>query len=467
MRRRSRHPAGSIPPWIDESPVVSRIRNPSFLPYLSIASAVVSKGAEYGVLILAARLLDPYGFGAYTYLMMVVGLINAVVSGGGDMWLNRFTFRTASGAGRAPRIWRYYVATAAAISAIVLCGAFGFLLLVKYKIIVFGAVNQFYFACGIACIMAVTAGLTETFLAVLRAAGRVRLFFLLRDIARPLLFISALVLLRPKSADGVLAILLLVWGGMLAIAVGIAFTQSEKLLPRGRFVYTRWLRMWRHTAGLMFGNLSSRLAVVIDALVLTKIIGLANGGEYRSAAQFAIGFMVVQHFIFLGLPWQIHQTGDPKGIAMVQARQRLLLILSLVALATLASASELILSLLGDRFIDMAPVFVLFLAIRFGDLLWGPQHEILISNGRAFHDAFANLIGLLTWIAGFALLLTGLAPIAAAVAAAAISSAAAQAYRNRVIRNADLHPVYGHPLGPALPIVAAFCIAGAAGWYLT
>ncbi len=441
---------------------MQRLRNPKFLPYLSIASALVSKGAEYGVLILAARMLDPYGFGAYTYLMMVVGLINAVVSGGGDMWLNRFTFSVSTAQGRAPRIWRYYLATALTISAAVLIAAALFLSLVRHDVIVFGAVNQFYFACAVACVMAVTGGLAESFLAILRAAGRVRLFFFLRDILRPITFISALLILQPSSADGVFAILFVVWAGMLLIAITVAASQRNSLLPKARFHLRRWIRLWRHTLGLMFGNLSSRLAVVIDAMVLTKIIGLANGGEYRTAAQFAIGFMVVQHFIFLGLPWQIHQTGDVKGLKAIEDRQRLLLILSLVALIILGFGSELILSLLGPRFIDMAPVFVLFLAIRFSDLLWGPQHEILISNGRAVQDAVANLIGLVAWIGFFGLLWTLFDPVAAAVAAAALSATAARLYRNKVITQSRLFAVFGHPLGPALPITAAIAVSIAA-----
>lgn len=445
---------------------MQRLKNPKLLPYLSITSALVSKGAEYGVLILAARMLDPYGYGAYTYLMMVVGLINAAVSGGGDMWLNRFTFSVSTDAGRAPRIWRYYLATAAMISVAVLISAAAFLLLVRNGAIQFGAVNQFYFACAVACLMAVTGGVTESFLAILRAAGKVRLFFLLRDILRPVAFIAALLIIRPTSADGVFAILLFIWLAMLVIAGVVAAGQRTTLLPRARFHMRRWVRLWRHTLGLLFGNISSRLAVIIDAMVLTKIIGLADGGEYRTAAQFAIGFMVVQHFIFLGLPWQIHQTGDVKGLKAIEDRQRLLLALSAVALVVLGLGSELILSLLGQRFTDMAPVFVLFLAIRFSDLLWGPQHEIMISNGRAVEDAYANLIGLSTWIVFFGILWSVLPPVAAAVAAAALSSAAARIYRNRVIQATSLYPVFGHPLGPALPIAAAIAIAGAAAYYL-
>ena len=60
-------------------------------PLLAICSAVVSRLATFGALIAAARFLEPVEFGAFAVMTALSGIVNALVSGGGDMWLNSFT----------------------------------------------------------------------------------------------------------------------------------------------------------------------------------------------------------------------------------------------------------------------------------------------------------------------------------------------------------------------------------------
>ena len=71
------------------------------LPVLAVLSAVWSRLGIYIVLVLAARNLPNDEFGVFAVLMAVAGIVNAMVSGGGDMWLSRFTWRSATQAKRA------------------------------------------------------------------------------------------------------------------------------------------------------------------------------------------------------------------------------------------------------------------------------------------------------------------------------------------------------------------------------
>ena len=194
----------------------------------------------------------------------------------------------------------------------------------------------------------------------------------------------------------------------------------------------------------------------LDILVLTWIIALGTVGEYRIAAQFAIGFAVVQHFAFLGLPWQMRQAAGqaaPEGYAEVKRRQHLLLALSAVALAFGWLLAEPFLALIEPRFADSAWLFRLLMLIRFAELFWGPQHEILVSNGFARRDAMANVAAIAAWSISFAALTTITATLAAAVGATAVASATGQWARYRSIRRGHLLPVTGMASGLFLPIL--------------
>lgn len=69
------------------------------------------------------------------------------------------------------------------------------------------------------------------------------------------------------------------------------------------------------------------------------------------------------------------------------------------ALVLLIFIAKPLLTILGPEFQLMALPLSFCLIIRFSELLWGPQHEILISNKKIFWDTFANVIAIL--IGGF------------------------------------------------------------------
>ena len=92
--------------------------------------------------------------------------------------------------------------------------------------------------------------------------------------------------------------------------------------------------------------------------------------------------------------------------------------------------------------------------IRFVDLLWGPNHELLVSNGLTVRDAHANILALAAWLVVFVIARgVNIEIIPAAVCATALAALAGQAARYQMIRSANLIPVMGHRMGPALPIV--------------
>ena len=389
--------------------------------------------------------------------MVVSGIVSALVSGGGDMWLNRFTGRATTLRHRAPYLWRPYLAicggTAGLVSTIGI--AIAFLLPIS---------EQVRLVAVIMLIGAVAAGFTEAELAVLRASGKVTAFFASRDLLIPLLYLSAIIVLRPESAAGVLAIHATLW--TLALVLIALVVWQHIPMPRSTAGLGRigQRRLLQHTLGLQAGNLSHRLAIQLDVLVLTWIVSLGAVGEYRLAAQFATGFAVVQHFVFLGLPWQMRQSGRRQDMGSMRGRsarigqvdvlrrQRLLLGITTVALLVGWAIAEPFLGFIAPRFVDSAWLLRLLLLIRFTELLWGPQHEILISNGLPQRDAGANIAAIGVWVLAFFPLLIFFDPISATVAAGVVASATGQVVRYRALFHARLTPASGHPLGAALPL---------------
>jgi hypothetical protein len=263
--------------------------------------------------------------------------------------------------------------------------------------------------------------------------------------------------MKPVSAIEMMAVYCGVWIAVFAIAffyVRGALSVLPKLISISA---RRWLSLLRHTAGLIYGNFGSRLSIHIDVLVLANLVSIAFVGEYRAAAQFAIGFMVVQHFVFLSLPWQMRRTSQSgekgPGYTWVILQQRTLLLVASAAFVLLWIFAEELLGLLGERFVAVADIFRIFLMIRFIDLLWGPNHEMLVSNGYTVRDAHANIVALLVWGGVFSLCRVGeIDAVVAAVNATALAAFAGQATRYRMLLIAGLVPVMGHRMGPALPI---------------
>ena len=433
-------------------------------PLLALVSAVVSRLSIFAALIAAARFLDPIDFVAFTVLTAIVGVINALVSGGGDMWLNSFTASESGRTQMAPRVSSYYLGICTGIAIFVFFLLGGAVIANRASVFDLGPIEGYNSALLVAVVGAVAAGLFEAQLAILRAGSRVALFFWLRDLITPVVVLGLILVVQPSSTLGMMGVYTFIWIVVFFSVLGYV-AGSRKILPKktmmsGTVRQWRLIKLLRHTSGLVYGNLSSRLSIYIDILVLTYVVNLSQVGEYRAAAQFAVGFMVVQHFVFLGLPWQMRratQAGRPgAGYAWVLHQQRLLLVLSAIAVVALWLLAESLLSLLGTRFLAVVPLFQLFVLIRFVDLLWGPNHELLVSNGWTLNDAHANILALMGWAVTFAIIfMVGMQPLIAAVVATAIASLIAQTGRYIMVKRANLIPMMGHPFGPILPFLGS------------
>ncbi|HLF59406.1 MAG TPA: oligosaccharide flippase family protein [Alphaproteobacteria bacterium] len=426
---------------------------------LPVASAIVSRLLVYILLMAAARLLTPDRFGVFAVLTTIAGVVNAIVSGGGDMWLNRFSRMPRLGGFAAPRLWPYYLIivtfqVAVAILAAVAIAAFVDPL-AAYRADIVLAVTA-----------AAVAGTAEAVLAVIRASGLTGLFFKVRDLGAPILVLALLAIIRPDTESGIFAIVLSVWATVLAALVVFLFFNARILRPRAHLRLRALWRSLKHTVALVYGNLGSRLSIYIDVLALSSVVPLATVGEYRVAAQLAIGYAVTQHYMFLGLPWQLRHIGTRRnpgpGHGAVVWRQRTLIALAFVALLVLTFGGGVILQLFGSRFGSMLSVLQLLLVLRFSELLWGPQHEILVSNGRVLQDAHVNIAAVGIWVAAFAMTGTVASPIAAAVVAAVCTSLFAQGARRWLLNRVGLRPGSGHAFGPALPVTLALAVAIAA-----
>jgi O-antigen/teichoic acid export membrane protein len=431
------------------------------LSLLPFAGALVSRLSIYVTLIVAAHLLDGEQFGVYAVCLVIVGILSALVTGGGDMWLNRFTGQVAVTTGQAPRLWPAYFLVVLAIS--------GFLTLGVLIAELTGLLPDSFAGLGLVTAMAaILVGLTEALLAVMRAGGAIRLFFIGRDILAPLVYLGLLVWFRPRTTVDALELYVGLWGTIFLAASLRILWLAPLMLPAIRPPRMAWAPVARHTLGLIYGNLTSRLAIYIDVLVLTGIVSMTALGEYRVAAQFAIGFMVVQHFVFLGLPWQMRSSGaraEPsQGLTVVAARQKVLIVVAALGGLAMWILARPLLGLLGDRFTDMAPVFRVLLLTRFVSLLWGPQHEILVSNSLAVEDAHANIVLLGTWIVVFSVALISSSVLVAAVAATVLAALAQHLYRVWLLRRYQLPEVYGHGLGPACPIILSLLTLLLAMW---
>ncbi len=405
------------------------------LPLLPLFSAIVSRLSIYAVLLIAARLLTPDEFGIFAALVIVGSIVNAMVSGGGDMWLNRFVRKHAAGHGQAPEIWPVYLIICSTLAVLSVAAA-GF---AAVTIDALGAYGAVVFAAVLAYSVA---GLAESLLAVVRSTGRVTLFFALRDIFAPLSFLALAAVLRPNRAQDLFVLYATIWGVALFGVLALLIVQRRDVLPRARIRKRQWRIAVRHSLGLMMSNLSSRLSANTDVLVLTVFVSLGQLGEYRVAAQFAIGFMVIQHFFFLGLPWQMRQAGTDEqrrlANAWVGARQRALVISSFLALFFFVAGADTLLWIFGERFVEATLILQLLLLARFAELLWGPQHEILISNGRIRADAEANIASIAAWLPAFGISYLVLAPELAAIVGVVVGSLVGQGHRFRCLRRDGL-----------------------------
>jgi O-antigen/teichoic acid export membrane protein/GT2 family glycosyltransferase len=402
----------------------------------AMVPALFSRIAAYLTLIVAARIMIPEEFGAFAVLTVLGGVINALVSGGGDMWLNRFVTRDDVARSHPPAVWPLYLTISLFVSTVAMISMALVVVFVPALAPQAGAILMTVLAFSLA-------GMSESLLAMMRATGRTVLFFGVRDIFVPLTVLALLLLWRPEDAIGFFAILAAVWAVILLALFAYALLAERWKAGKG------WARkslippVVKHTELLMLTNLGSRAANYIDVMVLLFFVGLADLGEYRIAAQFAIGFIVVQHFVFLSLPYQLRNVGTSGERALSQQRlresQRTLIVIAALAFVFVLVLAEWLLSFLGARFVESAFVVKAMFLIRFLELLWGPQHEILISNGLVRFEVAASVAGIAAWLLTFAASFTQFDPITAGVIATGLGVHTGHMVRAATLTTRDIY----------------------------
>lgn len=428
-----------------------------FVQALAVLSAIASRSTVLVILFVAARRLPAEQFSALALTLSIASLVVAVVSGGGDLWLNRFAGVLRRSAVRAAELRGAYIVLSLAlaggaavlIAAATLSGLMPAYLAIALAIGLFGAV---------------LAGFCETLLAVLRAEGRLVPFYLVRDVGTSVAFLALVLMFGAATAASFLWLYFAVWA--VALASVWIMVQRSRITRFSSDSAFRWpyAKLGRHTAVLLYGNLSSRLAMTIDVVLLSFLFDFARVGDYRLAAQIAVGFMVIQHFAFLTLPWQLRlssrDTTDQYPQRIIRNVHLRLIGVSAVALGALLYLAPALLGLFNQRFVQMTPVFSVLLCLRFTNLLWGPQHETMVSRGLATADGHGNVVNLAVYLAAFVLLLAVTPVLFAAVAAHVAADLAGHLFRYRILARAGVAPVIGRGALPTIPMLGYALVAG-------
>jgi O-antigen/teichoic acid export membrane protein len=428
-----------------------------FVQALAVLSAIASRSTVLVVLFVAARRLPPEQFSALALALSIAGLVVAVVSGGGDLWLNRFAGVLRRSPVRAAELRGAYIRMSLALAggAVVLIAAATLSELMPAYLAI---------ALAVGLLGAVLAGLCETLLAVLRAEGRLVPFYLVRDIGTSLAFLALALAFSRDTAASFLWLYFAVWAAALAIVWTIVRRSSITRFSSASPFRWPYASLGRHTAVLLYGNLSSRGAATIDVVLLSFLLDFARVGDYRLAAQIAIGFMVIQHFAFLTLPWQLRLSArhaDGQDVQRVIRNVHLRLIgASAVALAVLLYFAPTLLGLFNERFVQMTAVFSVLLCLRFTNLLWGPQHETMVSLGLATADGHGNVVNLAVYLITFGALFAVAPVLFAAVAAHIAADLAGHLFRYRILTRAGIEPVIGGSVVPTLPVIGYLVVAG-------
>lgn len=361
---------------------------------LSITAAVVSRYSMLLITIVNTQMMPTEEFGLFVILLLVANLITAFVSCGGDMWLNRFSRPRHLAKNHAPIVSRLYLKISIGLASVVL-------LMACY----FGFFNNNAFnnaGSGIAWCLAWAAmmGIIETILAVLRTTHIIQRFFMIRDFCMPLSLITAIVFLKVNTVEQFFMIAFMIATITLGFLSKLVFARKEHYFPQKRWHGHLFQKVIiGHTIALILNNLLARLANGQDALLLARTESMVLAGQYRFVTHFAYAFNMIQHYVFLVFPWQLRKANTAnvyfKETRAIQLRQLLLIMSAFPALVLLICIAKPLLAMLGADFLPMVLPLCFCLIIRFSELLWGPQHEILISNKKVFWDTLANVIAII------------------------------------------------------------------------
>jgi len=440
------------------SNIKSAFYTPAVLEHLlSVTAAVVSRYSMLLVTIVNTQMMPSEEFGLFVILLLIANLITAFVSCGGDMWLNRFSRPRHLAKNHAPIVARLYLKISIALAGVVVLTA---LYLGFFNSAAFNHAGR-----GIAWCLAWAAmtGIIETILAVLRTTHVIQRFFIIRDFFMPIALIASIVFFKVNTVEKFFMIAFTIGAITLGLLSKLVFSRKHHYFP-----HTRWHgQLFQkviigHTIALILNNLLARLANGQDALLLARTESMVLVGQYRFVTHFAYAFNMIQHYVFLAFPWQLRKANANstyfKETQGIKLRQLLLIISAFPALVLLIFIAKPLLTILGPEFPLMALPLSFCLIIRFSELLWGPQHEILISNKKVFWDTLANVI---TILIGGCVFFTSLHywenGIASGLFSLGFSSIAGQLTRHFILKKYDLlNKTDNFRLNPWYPTLAVF-----------
>ncbi|MEN8236700.1 MAG: hypothetical protein ABFQ95_04060 [Pseudomonadota bacterium] len=370
---------------------------------LATISAFLSKTPTLMILFGGFFVMDATNFGRFTILMLLSNLVAVITSCGGDLWLNRFTKHNSKRFKNAPTVTRAYLKTSLGIGVVV--GAAVLLIqLTSLEILKTPPILLV-----LALIYGIQTGWLETISAIIRSSNRISLFFVLRDFATSLLLVLGLVVTDLKTVK---QFFFMANGLYLMIIFGLSiflFANHKTYLPRTRKRNIPSTTLLLHTLNLTLNNLIARLANNFDVFLLAFILPVSVVGQYRLCSAIANGFIVVQHFAYLALPWQMQQSSaylsDQQSTREVNNRQHLLALSGLLVIATLFFVMNFMSEMLHiNSKMSIYRYMLLPLAMfRYCDVLWGPQHEILITNNKIHQEILIHGVMLVSGIILFGL----------------------------------------------------------------
>lgn len=415
---------------------------------LATFAAVISRLSVLLITLINTQLLSPKEFGLFAVLSLIANIVIAFVSCGGDMWLNRFCRARHVHFAKAPIVARFYLQISVFLAACVVFCALGFATFAKDIFAGQGLTIAF-------CLLwSAAAGLIETVLAILRTTNKISRFFVVRDIFMPLVLILAIFILKIDTAFEFFLVAFMLWMGTLLFLLNHILSHFDLYMPRSHWTWQLLRKeLIGYTTNLVFNNFTSRVANGLDTLLLTQILPLHIVGRYRLLSHFSNAFSVVQHFVFLTLPWHFRQQKNGTLILnpekTILFRQRLLLFSAIPALLVFIIAAKPVLSQLGSEYQTMTNVFCFLLLIRFSEMAWGPQHEKLISNNEVFEDTKANLLAIMTGLILFFITYRQLGPLKSAIVCIGVGSFVGQLRRSYAIhKKLNLPNRYKLPWAP-------------------
>lgn len=417
---------------------------------LSTSSAFLSKTPTLMILFGGFFTMDATDFGRFTILMLLANMVAAITSCGGDLWLNRFTRHSSQRFNSSPIVSSAYLKISLCIGSIIGVAA---LLTQLLSIEMFKTPPLLI---SLALVYGMQMGWLESISAIVRSSNRVNLFFVLRDFATSLLLVVGLFLVDLKTvsqfffmANGLYLILL--------IALLLYLTLNREVyLPCTQGRNLPYLTLLRHTLKLTLNNILSRIANSFDVFLLAFVLPMAVVGQYRLCSAIATGFIVVQHFAYLSLPWQMQQSSaylsEHQSTKEVRNRQQLLALSGSLALLTLF----VMMNFLGEMLhmtsqINLYRDMLLPLAMfRYCEILWGPQHEILITNNKINQEITIHGAMLLFGVTLFGLFFLFMTGLQAAILSLGGASLVAQLLRRWVLRRQKTTVPLPKPLLPCL-----------------